>query len=93
MENPRRGGGSSRRGGLRGPGGCLRGIWVGAGAKFFFSGPKFPPRRKSFAILSLQVSRDMKSIAAGPLSVLSWLLPSLSSESSLQKLGFEYARL
>ena len=28
----------------RGPGGCL-GEFLGGGAKYFFSGPKFPPRR------------------------------------------------
>ena len=27
-----------------GPGGCLAGIWGGGGGKYFFSGPKFPPR-------------------------------------------------
>ena len=34
--------------------------------------PKKKQARKSFAILSLQVSRDMKSIVAGPLS---WRVP------------------
>ena len=38
IENPRAGGA-----GGRGPGGCLRGLW-GGGAKYFFSGPKSPPR-------------------------------------------------
>ena len=44
------GGGVSQRGweGARGPGGCLQGIWRnwggGGGAKYFFSGPKCPPR-------------------------------------------------
>ena len=37
--------GGWRRGG-EGPGGCLRGI--GGGAKYFFSGPKFPPRLPFF---------------------------------------------
>ena len=38
------GGGFCRRGGgARGPGGCLPGIW-GRGAKYFFPGPKCPPR-------------------------------------------------
>ena len=32
--------------------------------------PPLKKARKRFAILSLQVSRDMKSIAAGPLSAL-----------------------
>ena len=45
IENPKRGGGSPRRGkeGAEGPGGCLRGIWVGGGPTYFFSGPNFPP--------------------------------------------------
>ena len=38
------GGGVSREGGgASGPGGCLPKIW-GGGAKYFFSGPKCPPR-------------------------------------------------
>ena len=50
IENPRRGGGFPGGWGPRGegprgegPGGCLWGIG-GGGAKYFFSGPKFPPR-------------------------------------------------
>ena len=46
IENPRRGGGVSRRG--RGfPGGLFGANWGflgGGGAKYFFSGPKRPPR-------------------------------------------------
>ena len=44
IENPR--GGVSRAGGGLGVrlGGCLRGIGGVWGAKYFFSGPKFPPR-------------------------------------------------
>ena len=49
IENPRRGGGLfSRTGGAEGPGECLRQIgefWGGGGAKYFFSGPKCPPRQ------------------------------------------------
>ena len=52
IEDARRGGGFSRwgGGGGEGPGGCLRRIgefffWGGGGAKYFFSGPKCPPRR------------------------------------------------
>ena len=45
IENPRRGG-SPEGGGAEGPGGCLRriGDLGGGGAKYFFSGPKSPPR-------------------------------------------------
>ena len=42
IENPTRGGSAGGEGG-EGPGGCLRGIG-GGGGKYFFSGPKFPPR-------------------------------------------------
>ena len=40
------GGGVSSTGGAEGPGGCLRriGEFLGGGAKYFFSGPKCPPR-------------------------------------------------
>ena len=42
IENPRRGGGSPGGGGARRG---LEGVWreFGGGAKYFFSGPKFPP--------------------------------------------------
>ena len=44
IENPRRGGGvPGWGGGTEGPGGCLQGT-RGMGAKYFFSGPKGPPR-------------------------------------------------
>ena len=56
FENPRRGG-VPGGGGAKGPGGCLRRIGE-FGGKIFFWGPKRPPR---------QISRDMRSIAAGPL--------------------------
>ena len=48
-KNPRRG--VSRAGGAggEGPGGCLRGFWGGGVAKFFFSGPKFPPSLRKIA--------------------------------------------
>ena len=42
IENPRRRGGGGGAAGAEGPGGCLRRI--GGGAKYFFSGPKRPPR-------------------------------------------------
>ena len=47
------GGGFPTRGGGEGPGGCLRGT-LGGGAKYFFSGPKCPPRNahSSFSPLS-----------------------------------------
>ena len=39
------GGGFSQEGGrTRGSGGCLQGMWGGE-AKYFFSGPKCPPRK------------------------------------------------
>ena len=41
------GGGGGRPGGAEGPGGCLRRIGEflgGGGGKYFFSGPKCPPR-------------------------------------------------
>ena len=45
IENPKEGGVSST-GGAEGPGGCLWqiGEFGGGGAKYFFSGPKCPPR-------------------------------------------------
>ena len=52
------GGGLPKNGeGDKGPGGCLRGIGVG-GAKYFFSGPKFPA---SFAP-RLKLSSDQSQI-------------------------------
>ena len=46
IENSKRGGGSPGGGGAEGAGGCLRQIGVlgRGGAKYFFSGPKCPPR-------------------------------------------------
>ena len=57
IENPMRGGGVSPRragggGGGEGLGGCLQGIFGGGGGKFFFH---------------QEVSRNMRSIASGPL--------------------------
>ena len=57
IENLRRGGGvlpAGRGGG--GPGGCLRGI-RGGGAKYFFSGPKFPPSKAPTRVLTWVLTR------------------------------------
>ena len=50
-----KGGGSLAGAGGEGVGGCLRGI-PGGGAKYFFSGPKFPPRREIYC--SVNYFRD-----------------------------------
>ena len=44
IENFRRGGSPGGGGGGRGAGRVFAGNWVGGGGKYFFSGPKFPPR-------------------------------------------------